>query len=260
MVFFKIISVFLAISFYIAVALFIRIILFFNGALRSALLTDWTRRFSRFLRLVLNIKIAIVGNRKCLDESGNFIISNHLGYLDGIVISSLFKIVFVSKSEVMNWPLFGLMARAGGTIFIDRKRKDKSAYYIRQMQEALKRGSNILVFPEGTSTNGERLYPFQTVHFQAPLELGASILPLTITYTKINKEQAVLKNRDEVCWYGQVKFYKHFFRVFKLREVKVKITIHPKINPQVILNNSHDRKNLSQSLYELISQSYPLFK
>jgi 1-acyl-sn-glycerol-3-phosphate acyltransferase len=257
---FKIILVFCVISFYIAIAAIIKIILFFNRTLSLKLITAWTRLFSIFLRMILNIKIDILGSQECLNENGNFIISNHLGYLDGIVISSLFKIVFVSKSEVRNWPLFGLMSCVGGTIFIDRKRKDKSVDYIRQTQNTLKKRLNVLVFPEGTSTNGERLYPFQSIHFQAPLEAKASILPITITYTKINKQRACIRNRDEVCWYGQVKFYKHFFRVFKLREVQVRITIHPKINPQVILNNSHDRKNLSQSLYELISQKYPLFQ
>jgi 1-acyl-sn-glycerol-3-phosphate acyltransferase len=257
---FKTISVFLAVVFFIAVASIIKIILFFNLTLRLELIAAFTRAFSRFLRFILNIKVVVEGERQSLNENGNFIISNHLGYLDGIVLSSLFKIIFVSKSEVMQWPLFGLMTRMGGTIFIDRRRKEKSIDYIRKTQDILNRRLNVLVFPEGTSTDGQSLRPFQSVHFQAPLEAKASILPITITYKKIDKQEASTKNRDEVCWYGQIKFHKHIFGLFRLREVEANIVIHPKLNPQVFFKNSYDRKNLSQCLYEVIAPSYPLFK
>jgi 1-acyl-sn-glycerol-3-phosphate acyltransferase len=250
---------FLAIICYIINAWIIKFILCFNFALRLRALSCWTRLFNRFLVFFLGIKVVLEGGRLYPQERGTFIISNHLGYLDGIILASLFNIVFVSKSEVKSWPLFGWMTSASGAIFIDRKRKNKSADYIREASAALEKKINLLVFPEGTSTNGERLSPFQSVHFQSPINAGSPILPLNITYTKINGRQVSPENRDKVCWYGQVKFFSHILGAFKLRRIEAKVVIHPKLESEFILQNGCSRKDVSRLTQEIISRAYPLF-
>ena len=250
----------LGIVIYILLALLINVIFFFFRTFRLRLLSGLTKALCGYLRFILNLKVLIEGDTAGLREKGNFIISNHVGYLDGIILGSLFPLVYVSKSDVKKWPLFGWMSMAGGTIFVDRKRKEKSQDYIQEASRMLKRKINVLVFPEGTSTNAERLRPFQSVHFQAPLEAKSPIQPVSITYLYIDGKDVGLDNRDKVCWYGQVKFNEHIAGVLKLKKIVAKVVIHPKIGPEALSRYDNSRKNLSEALHSFYCEKYPLFK
>lgn len=254
----KKISSILGIVIYILVGLILNAILFVYPLIRFRIISHWTRTLNRFLRLILGIRVIVEGDSLCLKEKGNFIISNHLGYLDGVVLGSLFAVVYVSKNQVRTWPLFGLMTAVAGTIFIDRQRKNKTADYIHQTTKMLERKVNVLVFPEGTSTNGERLLDFQSVHFQASLNSKSPVLPVTINYTKINKTEVHPQGRDRVCWYGQVNFLEHLLGVLKLNCIEAKVRIYPKIDLANPLGRSFSRKELAESLYKIILNSYPL--
>jgi len=84
------------------------------------------------------------------------------------MLGSIFPIVFVSKKEVRSWPIVGQWNVLCGTVFIDRQRKDQVGLLLQEMTSKLTQEANILLFPEGTSTDGERLLPFQTVPLAAP--------------------------------------------------------------------------------------------
>lgn len=259
--FFKGTALILALLVYIIIAWLLKIFLLsIFSSFYFKILSDLTKAFSRFLRLILNIKAVIEGQTNLLKEKGNFIISNHLGYLDGIILSSLFASVFVSKSEVKSWPLFGLMAQAGGTIFIERRSRIKSIGYVEKAVLMLKRKVNILIFPEGTSTNGERLFDFQTVHFQAPLDVAADILPVAINYNKVNAGKITSVNRDLVCWYGQISFFPHLLRVLKLKSIEARVRIYPKIHLDESPYSGYSRKTLGEFLHKMLVNNYPLFR
>jgi 1-acyl-sn-glycerol-3-phosphate acyltransferase len=260
MIFLKRVLLILGIFLYTLLALLINIIFFPFSPFRLRLLSGWTKAFCGYLRFILNVKVHIEGDIASLRGKGNFIISNHVGYLDGIILGSLFPLVYVSKSDVKKWPIFGLMTISGGTIFVDRKSKEKSPDYVRQTSEALTKKINVLIFPEGTSTNGERVRPFQPVHFQAPLEAKSPIQPVSITYLSINGENVGVNNRDKVCWYGQMKFNEHIAIVLKLKKIVAKVVIHPKIEPAAFSQYDNSRKNLSEALHNFYSEKYPLFK
>jgi 1-acyl-sn-glycerol-3-phosphate acyltransferase len=261
MIIFKEVSLILGIFIYLATAVGIHILLFLiNPSLRLRVISHWTRLFNKLLRLILRIKIIVEGRQSRLNENGNFIISNHLGYLDGVVLGSLFAVVYISKSQVKSWPLFGWMTQAAGTIFIDRRKKHKSADYISQTSKVLKSKTNVLVFPEGTSTNGERLLPFQSVHFESPLISSSSILPVSVCYTRVNDQEINPLNRDKVCWYGKMRLIEHLRDVLRLRNIEVKIIIHPKIELDSQSASFYSRKQLSESLHKIISSDYPLFQ
>lgn len=260
MVIVKEIIIILGIFIYIAVGLIIKIpFLFILPSIRFRIISQWTRVCNRFLRFMLRIKVIVEGDYSRLSERGNFIVSNHLSYLDGVILGSLFPVIYVSKSEVLKWPLFGWMTMTGDTIFIDRKRRFKSVDFVQEASLMLKRKVNVLVFPEGTSTDGEKLLPFQAIHFQPPLNARCSILPVVINYTKINKEEVNLNNRDKVCWYGQVKFYQHLLRALELGNIEARVVIYPKIDLANPSNSGYSRKDLSFAIHKVISNNYPLF-
>jgi 1-acyl-sn-glycerol-3-phosphate acyltransferase len=260
MIIFKKSALICGIFIYIVTGIIINTIFSICPFIRFRIISHWTRMFNRFLRFILRIKIVIEGDSSVLNENGNFIISNHVSYLDGVILGSLFAVVFVSKSQVRNWPLFGWMTEVGGTIFVDRQRKNKSVDYIHQTTRMLKRKVNVLVFPEGTSTDGEKLLPFQSIHFQSPLNSKSQILPIAIKYKKINAEEISRDNRDKVCWYGQIKFHKHLLKVLQLNNIQVEVVIYPKIYLTDSQDGNHSRKSLSELSYKIILNNYPLFK
>lgn len=214
------------------------------------------RLFARSLCFIAGIRIVIQGKSNIPSAIGSLVISNHLTYLDGVVLGSILPVIYLSKKAIRNWPLIGWMAFVSGTIFIDRKRKEESPKYIEEIAKRLNNNANVLLFPEGTSTNGENIRDFQTVLFGAPLSSGSPILPITIHYAKINNEAIVKSNRDTICWYGQIPIHKHIWRLLQKRSVEAVISIYPIIDVKKFENSSLGRKELSKHAHQVINKEY----
>lgn len=210
------------------------------------------RNFTLLIRLILNIKVIVAGDEGQLERGGYVIIANHVGYIDGFVLGSIFPILFVSKREVRSWPIVGQWNILCGTVFINRQRKDEVGSLVNEMTRKLKHEANILLFPEGTSTNGEKLLPFQTVPLAAPLRSRSIIVPVTVTYKSIDDEPVTAANRDLIYWYGDMDFVSHFWKLLALRGVEVLVTIQPKIECFRYEDNSAGRKKLADDCYNRI--------
>lgn len=219
---------------------------------RWKIISRLNRNYTLLLRLILNIRVTVTGDEGQLERGGYVIIANHVGYVDGIVLGSIFPILFVSKREVKSWPIVGQWNVLCGTIFINRQRKVQVASLIRQMTRKLKQEANLLLFPEGTSTNGEEMLPFQTVPFAAPLRNRSIIVPVTVTYKTIDDQPVTTANRDSVYWYGDMEFVTHFWNLLALRETEVLVTIQPKIECFRYSDNSAGRKKLAEECYNRV--------
>lgn len=233
------------------------------------------RLFAFCLVRIINIRIRLVpapspdrsGNDRGLPErpgrkgSGAFLVSNHLGYTDGLILGALFSVVYVSKSELKKWPLIGLMTEVSGTLFVDRSRKNHIAQYIDDISSTLKAGVNILFFPEGTSTNGEELLAFKTAFFEAPLRVGAPIIPISIVYKNVDGVPVDKSNRDRIYWYGDMTFVDHFSRLLSCRRVEAQVTIHPAIVPLgADAGEALRRKEASEAAYAAILRDIKLMR
>jgi 1-acyl-sn-glycerol-3-phosphate acyltransferase len=219
---------------------------------RWKIISRLTRSFTLLLRSILNIKVTVVGDEGQLERGGYVIISNHVSYADGIILGSIFPIIFVAKREVKSWPIVGQWNMLCGTVFINRQRKGLVAELVNEMTEKLGQQTNILLFPEGTSTNGEQLLPFQTVPLAAPLRNRAVIIPVTLVYTGIEDEPVTARNRDLVYWYGDMEFLTHFWKLLSLRSVEALVTIQPKIECFRYEDNSAGRKKLARDCYDRV--------
>ena len=219
---------------------------------RWKIISRLNRNYTLLVRLILNIKVTVTGDEGQLERGGYVIIANHVGYVDGIVLGSIFPILFVSKREVKSWPIVGQWNVLCGTIFINRQRKVQVASLIRQMTRKLKQEANLLLFPEGTSTNGEEMLPFQTVPFAAPLRNRSIIVPVTVTYKTIDDQPVTTANRDSVYWYGDMEFVTHFWDLLALRGIEVLVTIQPKIECFRYSDNSAGRKKLAEECYNRV--------
>jgi 1-acyl-sn-glycerol-3-phosphate acyltransferase len=210
------------------------------------------RNFTYLLRLILNIKVTLSGDERLSERGNHIVISNHLSYVDGIVLGSVFPVVFVSKKEVKSWPIIGPWTTLCGTVFIDRQHKDRIAVLVEEITRKLKQEANVLLFPEGTSTNGERMLPFQTAPLAAAMRSRAIIVPITLAYKTVNDQAVTIGNRDLVYWYGDMDFLRHFWKLLALRSVEVMVTIQPVIESFRYQDNSMGRKKLSQDCYDRV--------
>ncbi len=221
---------------------------------RWTIISGLTKNFASLLRSLLNISISLEGDRDWLGSGGQLIVSNHLGYVDGIVLGSIFPVIYVSKREVRQWRLIGQWSVLIGTIFIDRQRREKVPQLVEEIAGKLREGANVLLFPEGTSTNGERLLPFQSAPFAAALMARAIVVPVTLTYRRINHQPLSETNRDRVYWYGGMDFVSHLWNLLGVRGIEVSVKINPRIETRHFQNNSQGRKQLSQACHGLISR------
>ena len=219
---------------------------------RWKIVSRLNRTYTLLLRSILNIKVTIVGDEGQLERGGYVIIANHVGYIDGIVLGSIFPIVFVSKKEVRGWPIVGQWNILCGTIFIDRQHKALVGRMVQELSRKLKQEVNILLFPEGTSTNGEQMLPFQTVPLAAPLRSRSVIVPTTLVYKSIDDAPVSPANRDSLYWYGDMDFVSHFWKLLGLRSIEVLITIQPKIECFRYRDNSAGRKKLAEDCYDRV--------
>jgi lyso-ornithine lipid O-acyltransferase len=219
---------------------------------RWKILSRLNRNYTLLLRLILNIKVTIAGDAGQLERGGYVVIANHVSYVDGIVLGSIFPIVFVSKREVKKWPIVGQWNVLCGTIFINRQRKNEVGTMVREMTRKLRQEANVLLFPEGTSTNGEKMLPFQTVPLAAPLRSRSIIVPVTLAYTTIDEQPVTAVNRDFVYWYGDMDFVTHFWNLLGRRGVEVLVTLHPKIECFRYADNSAGRKKLAEDCYNRV--------
>ena len=219
---------------------------------RWKILSRLNRNYTLLLRLILNIKVTIAGDEGQLERGGYVVIANHVSYVDGIVLGSIFPIVFVSKREVKKWPIVGQWNVLCGTIFINRQRKNEAGTMVREMTRKLRQEANVLLFPEGTSTNGEKMLPFQTVPLAAPLRSRSIILPVNLAYQTIDEQPVTAANRDFVYWYGDMDFVTHFWNLLGRRGVEVLVTLHPKIECFRYADNSAGRKKLAEDCYNRV--------
>ena len=219
---------------------------------RWKIVSRWMRGFTRSMRAIINIKVTVEGDAGQLGGGGYVIISNHFGYLDGIILGSLFPVIFVSKKEVKSWPLVGQWTTLCGTVFINRQKKGLIPLAVTWISQRLKQGANILLFPEGAATNGERMLPFQTAPLAAPLRSRAIIVPVTLAYESIEEQPVSAANRDLIYCYGGMAFGPHFLKLLTLRQVEVRVTIQPKVDCSRYQDNSAGRKRLAEDCYNRV--------
>ena len=219
---------------------------------RWKIISRWIRGFTWSMRRILNIKITVEGDTGQLERGGYVIISNHFGYLDGIVLGSLFPVVFVSKSEVKSWPVVGQWTTLCGTVFINRQRKGLIPLTVKEISQKLKQQANILLFPEGAATNGERMLPFQTAPLAAPLRSRAIIVPITLAYQSVEGQPVSAANRDLIYCYDDMPDVPHFWKLLALRRVEARVTIQPRVDCSRYEDNSAGRKKLAEDCYNRI--------
>ena len=201
---------------------------------RNALKTHWLKKFSA----IVNLSITKEGE---LPEQGAFLVSNHISWLDIIVIGQYMPAYFVAKSDILSWPVIGYLSKQGGTIFIRRGDKKHIKATTEKMIWVLKQNSNIIAFPEGTTTRGDEVLGFHASLFQPALLTKSAIQPVALQYQGVAKELAPFIGDDD--------FIPHLIKMLSLDKIEVRVCFLP-----VIKSSGRDRLSVSAEARELISQ------
>lgn len=164
----------------------------------------WLQGSAQAILKVLDIKTQVEGQPPMC----GLVVSNHLSYLDIIIISATVPCFFVAKMEIGSWPFFGRAARSGGTIFLDRSSLESAMTVAEQITERLKLPVPVLLFPEGTSTDGAQVLRFHSRLIDPATSTGAPITAAAVRYVIDGGVE-----ERELCWYGDEGFVEHLWKV-----------------------------------------------
>ena len=206
--------------------------------------------FHRLLLRLLSVTVQYEGNYQRAKDC-NFFVSNHLSYLDIPILGSTFPLRFIAKSEVQFWPIFGFLSKLARTIFIKRNRSD-SLIQKRKILNFLSAGDKVLIFPEGTTSDGNRVLDFKSSSFAALENEKFLIQPIIILYSDLNGIPINRWLRPVIAWYGDMDLKPHILKLLSLRSIKARLIY---IDP-VCSSDFASRKNLSIYLEKKIKDVY----
>ena len=241
--------IFPAIAVFLAHGLAIRTLIR-NQRRRRRLLIQNVSRYSRFALKRLRISVETSG----IEPTGeNFlVVSNHLSYVDLMVIAAVMPSVFVTSIDMGEVFFLGTMAEIGGSVFIERRHRERIEADIQQLASRLEDGFDVVLFPEGTSSSGESVLPFKRSLFAAAIRTGKKIRPLTLSYPKIDGEDFNRDNRDSVCWYGKMSFLPHFLRLLACRSIEAEVRFHPPVEPLA----GESKYELARRVHRVVAESF----
>ena len=190
-----------------------------------AVIRHSTRRRARWQALILHrwaqMSAFILGLR--IDASCNpptapfLLVSNHLSYVDVVVLASRLECSFIAKKEVESWPIIGTLCRGVGTILIDRKKRRDLTRVNDEIAQALEDGRGVILFAEGTSTKGSSVLPFRSSLLEAAARLGFPVSYAAVNYRVLGDAPPASLS---VCWWGDMTFGSHFVGLLGLKQIQ----------------------------------------
>jgi 1-acyl-sn-glycerol-3-phosphate acyltransferase len=213
-----------------------------RGALPLSERTRWLQRSSRRALRVFQVQIEARGPR----PTTGLLVSNHLSYLDILVLVTLLPAVFVAKREIKNWPVFGWFGRLAGTLFVERARRSDVARMGSEIGAVLAGGQVVVLFPEGTSWNGRELLPFKSSLLE-PI-IGS---PHPLSVAGIGYALADGSVENDVCYWGDMTFFPHLVRLMSRKQVRAQVRF------AAIGERATNRKELARQLHAAVLQLKP---
>jgi 1-acyl-sn-glycerol-3-phosphate acyltransferase len=221
-----------------AILVFLFHCVFCPNASRRSVRALWLQRTGRHVGRIFQLEIHAAGTV----PARGLLVCNHVSYVDILVLVSLAPSMFVAKREVKSWPVMGLLAQLGGTLFIDRQRRTHVGEINNDIQTALDDGAMVIVFPEGTSSDGSTVLPFKSSLLEPATQQKH---PLTV-----GRVQYTLENGGDdtaVAYWGDDVFFPHLLNLLSRDKVRAVVQFAP------VANHSTDRKELAQQLHVAVS-------
>ena len=206
---------------------------------------------------LIGIRVRVIGSpAQPLRGRSVVFVSNHSSWVDVPVVGGVLKGRFVAKGDVATWPVVSTIARLGRTVFVSRSRastgRERDA-----MRAVLSAGDNLVLFPEGTSSDGSRVLPFRTSFFAlAEIDEGEDksqlpiIQPVSVVYDRLGGLPAGRASRPVFAWYGDMDIASHFWRLAQHIGLRATVLLHAPLDPAEFA----DRKALSQAVWQVVAE------
>lgn len=216
---------------------------FSNYAVTQYVRILWTR----CLIASTGAKLNIYGYKLNKAELANsMIVSNHISWLDTVIMLRLCFVQYIGKKEMLNWPILKSIIKAGGTIFIDRNRKRDLISVNQEVAALLKSGATIGLYPEGKTTPGFNVLPFKPGILQAGIMAQSKIFPIALSYRKENNLPAPEVSFANVNWLTTV------LNTLRLNNLIINVTVLPPVKCADFVN----REKLAEYLHNVIQRHY----
>lgn len=213
--------------------------------------------FHRGLARALGIRITShgrpAGGTRQRNGKGVLYVSNHVSWADVPVLGARIRAAFVAKAEVSGWGVVGWFATFARTVYVERERRAKAGEQRDAIAERLARGESVILFPEGTNSDGVDVLPFKTSLFAMTTDHPDTLIqPVTIAYTRVNGMPVTRERLPDLAWIGETELVPHAVAFMSLGRVRAELIFHPPVRA----GDFEDRKALARHCHDVISDGY----
>jgi 1-acyl-sn-glycerol-3-phosphate acyltransferase len=223
--------------------------------LRSPAARIFPNWYHRHVAALFGIHITVIG--KPVTGEGVLLVGNHTSWADIIIFSAVTPLSFVAKAEVAQWPFFGTLARLQRTVFVERQRRSATGETRDQIRERLLAGDALLLFPEGTSHDGNAVLPFKSALLgAAEAELNGhhvKVQPVSTAFTGLHGLPMGRENRPLFAWYGDMEMVPHLWEALLAGPLDVVVQFHTPLSLDEM-----DRKSLAKRAESVVRQGQAL--
>lgn len=206
--------------------------------------------YSHLVLKAAGVKVVVTSQREL--PQGSLIVSNHLSYLDILIIASVLKCSFVTSEQMKHTAFLGQLARLAGALFVKRTEFFSLPREIQQIAACLCNGIDVVVFPESTSSNGEKLLRFRRALVEAATVTGAAVTPICLNYLSIDCQPVNKLNRDVLFWYGDMSIISHIWHLLDHRQLLVEL----KLLETIADTSAKDSISLTTNAFAQISEHF----
>lgn len=227
--------------------------------LKSRQRAPW--RYQRRLCRMMGFRLKIIGEMP--KGGGVLVVANHISWLDIPIVGAMTPTSFVAKAEVGTWPFFGPLARLQRSIFVKREDRHKAGDQAREMRARLEAGDNLVVFPEGTSHDGNNVYAFKSSLLSVAevaykdaegRERYVIVQPASVAYTHLNGMPIGRALKPHFAWYGDMELLSHLWTAFCLGPLDIEIVLHKPLTMADVAN----RKEMAKVCQQVIARGMAL--
>jgi 1-acyl-sn-glycerol-3-phosphate acyltransferase len=190
------------------------------------------------------------------------LVSNHSSWLDILVLASVADVAFVAKIEVRDWPVFGILARLQRSVFVVREQKRKSQEQANEIADRMNAGEVVVLFPEGTTSDGNRLFPTKSTLFAAATSAVSTaaegrvfVQPVAVAYTKIHGMPMGHYHRPVTAWPGDVPLMPHLISVLETGALDVEVSFATPIEVTATTNRKVLAQTTDNAIRDMLERS-----
>ena len=215
---------------------------FFSLERRRRIRARWSRELLQYFGFTLKIE-------GTLPTKAGLIAANHVSWIDIFAVNALTPVAFVSKDDVIHWPIIGTLARHNETIFLQRGSRGHAHTIGRDMAKRLESGNWLAVFPEGTTTDGTHLHPFHGALLQPAIDAGVPVTPVALSYEDLDGNRSLLP-----AYAGDTSLWESFCAILSARHLVVRLSIGQPVRVEPASGNQ-GRKQLAHALHDEINRT-----